>query len=101
MKGKIREFPFPCPHCDGRMEVKDSRPTSFRGRTSVRRRRHCRKCGHRLTTYETISTTTEQQADVRLAAVMLTMRRAHEAMGQLIANFDESDDDEPLKEAAE
>ena len=38
-----------CPECDGLMGVTDSRPGSG---PSIRRRRKCRQCGLRATTYE-------------------------------------------------
>lgn len=86
---------FPCPQCGGRMEVKDSRPTNYHNRGSIRRRRKCRKCHWALTTYE-IMDNAVQKADARLGHVMLGIRRAHEAMGALIESFDDqSDADNP------
>lgn len=38
--------------CGGKMGVVDSRPTTFSGEPAVRRRRKCRKCGHRDSTFE-------------------------------------------------
>ena len=45
LKGKIMN----CPKCQAKTAVIDSRPH----KGTVRRRRKCKKCGHRLTTYET------------------------------------------------
>jgi len=45
---------FPCPRCGGASEVKDSRPSSIGGSSAVRRRRMCRGCGARWTTWETL-----------------------------------------------
>lgn len=42
-----------CPTCGGdMMTTKDSRPTTFRGKRSVRRRRQCSQCEEIHTTYE-------------------------------------------------
>lgn len=41
-----------CRQCKIRMDVVDSRNV-FDG-TAVRRRRHCKSCGERVTTYETV-----------------------------------------------
>lgn len=41
---------YPCPLCQGQTGVNDTRPAAVDG---VRRRRICRECGHRFTTYET------------------------------------------------
>lgn len=79
---------FSCPHCDGRMYVTDSRPAKYRGRDSIRCRRRCRKCGYALTTFEAISSGNEKQVDARLGAVVLSLRRAHEAIGTLLASYD-------------
>jgi transcriptional regulator NrdR family protein len=43
-----------CPVCSGRLDIKDSRPTVVEGLATVRRRRHCRECKGRLTTYEIV-----------------------------------------------
>ncbi len=84
---------FPCPNCDHRMDVKDSRATHYHNRASIRRRRRCRKCGWALTTYEVMDNAV-LKADARLGPVMHSLRRAHEAMGALLETFDvESDGD--------
>jgi transcriptional regulator NrdR family protein len=40
----------PCPHTD--TDVKDSRPAMIYGAECARRRRRCKACGYRFTTYE-------------------------------------------------
>lgn len=49
-------IPNICPACGGRMDTVDSRPVGYSkrktGYASIRRRRECQKCGHRITTYE-------------------------------------------------
>ena len=87
---------FPCPMCDGRMDVKDSRPTNFHNRPSIRRRRRCRKCRWAVTTYEIIDNA-QLSADARLGPVMHGVRRAHEAMGALIDAFDAETDNRSEK----
>lgn len=45
---------FACPGCGHEVtDIKDSRPVIDRSQTAIRRRRVCRKCGDRFTTYET------------------------------------------------
>ncbi len=39
-----------CPHCQGETDVKETRQLGG----YVRRRRRCHKCGHKITTFETI-----------------------------------------------
>lgn len=46
-----------CPFCEGSSQVKDSRPTS----EGVRRRRECKECGRRFTTFEELA-----QPDLRV-----------------------------------
>lgn len=41
-----------CPKCGGDTGVVDTRPTA---NNTIRRRRTCIACGHRLTTFETIA----------------------------------------------
>ncbi len=46
-----------CPKCGGDCgAVKDSRPASFLGKQTVRRRRQCSSCGLRETTHEITDT---------------------------------------------
>lgn len=76
---------LPCPKCDGRMDVKDSRPSTYQGRASVRRRRRCRQCGERCTTYEII----EELHQVRnFRDVVVAARRMKDAADNLLAVCD-------------
>lgn len=46
---------YSCPKCSRPLGVVDSRPTTFMGEKTVRRRRICETeggCGHRFSTYE-------------------------------------------------
>ena len=82
---------FPCPQCESRMDVKDSRQTNYHHRPSIRRRRRCRECGWSVTTYEILDNSL-MKADARLGPVMVDIRRAHEAMAALIDSFDGATD---------
>lgn len=46
---------YRCPKCGGPVDVTDSRPTTFMGTFSIRRRRDC-GCGYRFTTFEVQAT---------------------------------------------
>ena len=50
-KTKTHASGYPCPKCRERAGIIDSRPAPG-ATTRVRRRRACRKCDHRWTTYE-------------------------------------------------
>jgi transcriptional regulator NrdR family protein len=54
-----------CPQCEGGItEVIDSRPTHVGTHQAIRRRRCCRQCGYRFTTFEISETTfSEMQSD--------------------------------------
>ncbi len=42
-----------CPQCASpETECKDSRPVNYEGESSVRRRRQCKSCGFRFSTFE-------------------------------------------------
>lgn len=54
---------YACPHCAGvATEVVDSRPGLVLGHVSVRRRRKCKACGLRFTTFE-VAADLVRQAD--------------------------------------
>ncbi|HEX8835379.1 MAG TPA: hypothetical protein VF748_00455 [Candidatus Acidoferrum sp.] len=78
---------FPCPLCNKRMDTKDSRPTTFHGKPSVRRRKRCSKCGWVVTTYE-VQDDLIIQSEARLIAVANSLRRTYEAIGVLLAEYD-------------
>jgi transcriptional repressor NrdR len=48
-----------CPKCDGSTKVYDSRESPVGG--EVWRRRECRECGGRFTTYESLHSTTRMK----------------------------------------
>ncbi len=63
-----------CERCGGTTDVTDSRPV----KTGVRRRRACRACGHRFTTYEGTAEAfqlahiaNEIRSDIRKAILLL------------------------------
>ena len=43
-----------CPKCNGPTSVKDSRDYVYQENETTRRRRRCRKCGHRYSTVEIV-----------------------------------------------
>lgn len=43
-----------CPKCNGPTSVKDSRDYVYQDMETTRRRRRCRKCGHRYSTVEIV-----------------------------------------------
>lgn len=43
---------LPCPKCQGKLRVTDSRPGLFWGGPSIRRKRVCQDCSYRFSTYE-------------------------------------------------
>jgi len=69
------------------MEVKDSRPAIYLGRPAVRRRRTCKKCHYRETTYE-LAESVLARSDTRLQRTMPRLRKAREAIEELIAEYD-------------
>lgn len=79
---------LPCPECGGRLETKDSRPTTFRNKPSVRRRRACTKCSARFTTFE-IFDRGETMQDERVTAVMRKVRTARDALEQFIEAYED------------
>ncbi len=78
---------FPCPKCGGPMEVKDSRPAAYRKKPSIRRRRACKTCQWRTTTFEIVDRG-EADDDMKLAAMVGAARRAKSALAALIENYD-------------
>jgi transcriptional regulator NrdR family protein len=60
-----------CPRCGGGSGVKDSRPTMFMEKATIRRRRRCRDCGHDFTTYEL----SEEQVEAFLRDKLRDARR--------------------------
>ena len=93
---------FPCPSCGSRTDVRDSRPTTFRGSPTVRRRRKCPNCGSAFSSYEAAidnRSMTELIAAVRAAngAVMA----AQQALTAALVMYDELRCDIVRDEASE
>lgn len=89
---------FSCPQCGGRMDTKDSRPTTFREEKSVRRRRHCRGCSFRITTFEVVDRA--WHAEVKIIAMREAMRRAADALQALLALNDAIDQELQTEQGA-
>lgn len=71
---------FPCIACrTPNAEVMDSRPTHVNDLPAVRRRRRCKTCGHRFTTFEVSEVDTSQEkvdaARVALRTMILMSNR--------------------------
>ena len=70
-----------CPlHPGSKSHVTDSRGTRFRGLPAILRRRRCRKCGQRWTTYEISSASLERLADCTNQALHSIIDTAKAAM---------------------
>jgi hypothetical protein len=81
-----------CPLCGERLQTKDSRPASYnRFGPAVRRRRACTGCGWRCTTYEVMDSALIQM-EAQLSASMRAVHQAYDALGALIAAYDEIPD---------
>ena len=68
------------------MDVKDSRPSEIEGVQTIRRRRQCRGCGTRVTTYEMVDI-----GDLlrRLRAVVREAHHANKMLSAVLALADE------------
>lgn len=86
----LEQVGFSCPVCGGRMDTKDSRPTTYRADKTVRRRRHCRECAYRVTTFEIIDRG-QQDAELKVAHMLDGARRAVRALEALINLHDDTD----------
>src|ERR1051326_7078698 len=77
---------YSCPGCGQRMDVKDSRPSEIEGVQTIRRRRQCRGCGTRVTTYEMVDI-----GDLlrRLRAVVREAHHANKMLSAVLALADE------------
>jgi hypothetical protein len=71
------------------MQVIDSRAARFHGTPAIRRRRRCRKCGARLTTFEMVAT--ERTPDIpmsELRAMVLVLQTALDIIREKVANIE-------------
>ena len=78
---------YPCSQCGARMQTKDTRPAMYLGRPAVRRRRACKRCQFRETTYE-LAESVLARSDTRLQRTMPRLRQAQAAIEELIAEYD-------------
>lgn len=78
---------FPCVKCGGYTAVVDSRPTTYRGAHSIRRRRRCKQCGYRVSTFEVVDED-DNFIDRRLPKVIAAARDVRLALTNLIERFD-------------
>lgn len=82
------EVGFQCPKCGGqnRCQVKDSRPSNYHGRPTIRRRRACIKCKYRFTTYELIEGSLDRS---RIVSVVAAARKIKQVVDGLITEYDQ------------
>jgi len=81
-----------CPHCETGTRCTDSRP--IRGGTVTMRRRECRKCKRRFTTYERAGATHPpdnsilKRVEIALTSVQTAVERLTE-MQMILSDFEE------------
>lgn len=94
---------FPCPNCQSdSVDVRDSRPCEHQGRPSIRRRRHCRKCRHRFTTFEIIDRAGPASEASRILAIKRVATNLQRAVNDLSDLYDQIQPaEQPQREAAE
>jgi hypothetical protein len=87
-----------CSSCGGKLEVKDSRPAEWNRKATIRRRRACRKCGLRITTFEIEIDRGAEEQGAKFYALVRQARNARDALDELLRRFD---DPPERQEAAE
>ena len=84
MTVKLADTPWPCPVCSSvTFAVTDARAT----KSSIRRRRVCSECGHRITTHEFLATD-EPKAKINAENNEQIMKHLRIASGHLISISD-------------
>ena len=73
---------FPCPQCQGKTQVYDSRPNG----DGIMRRRACTKCGHRVKTFEGEANLLPGAANRAILAVVKTLRALATELEQAAAD---------------
>src|SRR5262245_19155784 len=88
---------FPCPHCGERSAVKDSRPASIGGASTVKRRRICLACHQRWTTYETVLNAgrLEQRLGSMSHALDTAIERMYNLRAEIVALTVSADEKKP------
>ena len=79
---------FKCPACSFRMDVIDSRPTTVNEKPTVRRRRKCKNCNTRITTYEMAAEQDVEDLRFALGTVMASARNAQSALAILLDQYE-------------
>jgi transcriptional regulator NrdR family protein len=78
---------FSCPACSFRMDVIDSRPSKIEGQPAMRRRRRCKNCETRITTYEIAGAQDIEDLRFSLGRIMMMAKNAHSALTILIDQY--------------
>lgn len=74
-----------CPHCGGDTGVTDSRPS---GNNTIRRRRRCRGCDLRFTTYEVVAEQNPEEMAEVLRKQAASLRVAADRLEKIAAERD-------------
>jgi transcriptional regulator NrdR family protein len=78
---------FKCPACTFGMSIIDSRPAHIEGQQAIRRRRVCKNCNTRLTTYEVAGAQDLEDLRFSLGRIMMMAKNAHNALTILIDQY--------------
>ena len=84
----VEQSKFSCKACGYSLEVTDSRPTKVNGLQAVRRRRRCKSCNSRITTYEFEAFEDIEDIKFSLGRILVLARMAHSGLGNLIDQYD-------------
>ena len=79
---------FKCPSCGFGMAVLDSRPATLENHPAVRRRRVCKNCNTRITTYEIAGAQDIEDLRFSLGRIMGLARNAQSALAILLDQYE-------------
>lgn len=79
---------FKCPSCGFGMRVVDSRPSTIDKATAIRRRRVCRNCNTRITTYEIAGAQDVEDLRFSLGRVVGLARNAQSALANMLDEYE-------------
>jgi hypothetical protein len=79
---------FKCPACGFGMAVVDSRPTTVDNNQGCRRRRVCKNCNTRITTYEITAAKDTEDLRLSLGRMMGLARNAQSALTILLDQYE-------------
>ena len=76
---------FTCSCCGTSTMTTDSRPDTIKGRATVRRRRSCPNCDHRVTTFEVTKDMLSSRTHDVLAEILRRHPEAKQTLRELLA----------------